>query len=382
MQVVYAREPMPNSFSRSIFLAGPTPRDENTQSWRPHALKILKRLKYDGVVFVPEPSGFTWNVEFDYHEQVEWEEAAIHRSDCIVFWLPRDMTKLPGITTNDEWGTWKHKVKCVLGYPKDAVKVGYQKKYADDRKIAVTNKLEDTLQSALEFIGRGEYRVGGECDVPLMIWRRPEFKEWHRAQVSQGNIVRQARLSWIFSSKPGHVFFWAMHVSVYIAAENRQKDNEVIVGRPDIAVAVMYYPKKTPELTEIVLVKEFRSPVRNPDGYVWELPGGSSKIFASSHDVILAEIEEETSLKLSRSRLRYHDTRQLNSTSTIHHAKIFSVKLTQAEFAFLKERQGQIFGVSDDTERTELHIISLRDINRMHHVDLVNLGIIHMVLCH
>ena len=41
MEVVYAGEEMPEKFSKSIFLAGPTPRNpEEQESWRPDALEI------------------------------------------------------------------------------------------------------------------------------------------------------------------------------------------------------------------------------------------------------------------------------------------------------------------------------------------------------
>lgn len=54
MKVVYALQDIPSSFPHAIFLAGPTPRDKDTPSWRPEAIHILEQLKYDGIVFVPE----------------------------------------------------------------------------------------------------------------------------------------------------------------------------------------------------------------------------------------------------------------------------------------------------------------------------------------
>ena len=43
---------------KSIFLGGPTPREENVASWRTEACKILEEMQFDGVVYVPEYS--TW----------------------------------------------------------------------------------------------------------------------------------------------------------------------------------------------------------------------------------------------------------------------------------------------------------------------------------
>jgi hypothetical protein len=52
MEVVYTGEEMPEKFTKSIFLAGPTPRNkEEQESWRPDALRILEDKGFDGVVF-------------------------------------------------------------------------------------------------------------------------------------------------------------------------------------------------------------------------------------------------------------------------------------------------------------------------------------------
>lgn len=56
MQIVYAQEKYPHelTLSKSIFIAGPTPRDESTKSWRPEAIKYLEDIGYDGTVYIPE----------------------------------------------------------------------------------------------------------------------------------------------------------------------------------------------------------------------------------------------------------------------------------------------------------------------------------------
>ena len=99
MKVIYAREEIPRVFSKSIFLAGPSPRSKDVKSWRPEALKELKSLGYDGVVFIPESRDGSY---FDYDEQIMWEHDAIGSSDCVLFWIPRDLEVLPGFTTNDD----------------------------------------------------------------------------------------------------------------------------------------------------------------------------------------------------------------------------------------------------------------------------------------
>ena len=109
----------------SIFLAGPTPRDINVQTWRKEAIKILQSLKYDGIVYFPE-------LEFDdrtydYNNQVLWEREALYAASIIAFWIPRDIETMPAFTTNVEFGYWlaKNRDKVIYGRPKDAVKNKY-----------------------------------------------------------------------------------------------------------------------------------------------------------------------------------------------------------------------------------------------------------------
>ena len=123
MRIVYARQPVPDSFSRAIFLAGPTPRTPEVPSWRPRALELLAARGYDGVVFVPEDAD--GSRRFDYSDQVGWETEGLELADVIVFWIPRELDTLPGFTTNVEWGMWLNSGKCVLGAPADAPKLRF-----------------------------------------------------------------------------------------------------------------------------------------------------------------------------------------------------------------------------------------------------------------
>lgn len=95
MEIVYAKQPFPKSWSSAIFLAGPTPRDKNTPSWRPEALRLLEESGYDGVVMVPEVEG-EWKPGADaYTSQVDWERKGLDMCDVILFWVPREMSPIP-----------------------------------------------------------------------------------------------------------------------------------------------------------------------------------------------------------------------------------------------------------------------------------------------
>lgn len=87
----------------SLYLAGPTPRDSNVLSWRKNAVNLLYDLDFQGTVCIPERDN--WN-HVDYLQQVEWEYKAMMASHKILFWVPRDMNILPGMTTNTEFGYW------------------------------------------------------------------------------------------------------------------------------------------------------------------------------------------------------------------------------------------------------------------------------------
>ena len=125
MNIIYSDMDIPETKGKSIFLAGPTPREENTKSWRIEALKLLEEYGYKGTVYVPERRD--WKVKFDYTDQVDWELTALSRTYAYVFWIPRDLKTMPAFTTNIEFGMCVNNwvVKMVYGRPNDAPKNRY-----------------------------------------------------------------------------------------------------------------------------------------------------------------------------------------------------------------------------------------------------------------
>lgn len=137
MKIINARQPLPdpNMVDRvtnamlvkdSIFLAGPTPRANNTTSWRPEAIKHLEYYGHDGYVFVPEDD--QWDEAVHHDAQVNWEIDALGRAAVTLFWIPRDLELLPGFTTNTEFGFMLalRPHRTVLGVPIDTPKTSYQ----------------------------------------------------------------------------------------------------------------------------------------------------------------------------------------------------------------------------------------------------------------
>lgn len=163
LRVIYACQSLPlpgGPQSRSIFLAGPTPRASDVPSWRPSAIQTLRNLGFDGLVFVPEAEGGGWHGI--YEQQVEWEWSALGLANKVVFWVPRELNSMPAFTTNVEFGFMvaRYPERVILGCPDGAPKVRYLKMLASQhavfaeamgstpREIPVVNTLESALELA------------------------------------------------------------------------------------------------------------------------------------------------------------------------------------------------------------------------------------------
>jgi hypothetical protein len=134
---------------KSIFLVGPTPRDKDTPSWRPHALELLEEFGFDGTVMVPEdapgmPDIWTGEGTFSREEmrligraQVRWEWWALAQAQCVCAWVPRSMKTMPALTTNIELGILLslHNGKVFVGAPHDAEKMGYLRQMCEDHRF-------------------------------------------------------------------------------------------------------------------------------------------------------------------------------------------------------------------------------------------------------
>lgn len=136
---------------KSIFLAGPTPRDENTISWRIDVCDRLEKLGFDGVVYNPEYS--SWKPKSSYIDQAEWEREALTEATVILFWIPRDLKDMPAFTTNVEFGYWLHTGKIIYGRPDNSVKNKYLDwLYKLDYNKEPFNDLDKLLKDAIKMV--------------------------------------------------------------------------------------------------------------------------------------------------------------------------------------------------------------------------------------
>lgn len=147
MKVIYARE-LIHLEGPSIFLAGPTPRSQNVSSWRPAAVQEFESQGFGGTLLLPEDRSGVFNCTYD--AQVEWEEAGLSASSCIMFWVPRSFPDMPAFTTNDEWGSWKKSGKVTWGAPQEAEKVSYQWYYARKLLVPTATTLKEAVSNSIQ----------------------------------------------------------------------------------------------------------------------------------------------------------------------------------------------------------------------------------------
>jgi hypothetical protein len=321
---------------------------------------------------VPEPKNRTES-HFDFLGQVDWEERCLHLADVVMFWMPRDLAVLPGFTSNVEWGMWYDSGRVVLGAPPDAPKNRYILHYASKNSVPVSTALEGVVDATIEYLGGGAYRRDGERCVPLLIWRTTGFAKWYAAQRGAGNRLTAARVAWSFGSP---VFFWALHVEIYVTSEGRIKANEIVICRPDISAVVLYRRGASVAEMIIVLVKEFRSSASGPDGFVHELPSGSGP--GTAVEQAIQEVHEEVGLLLTPDRIRVHGNRQISATLSVHRAHLYSAEITDAELDQI--RALPVLPGPMQNERITPEIMTFGDIVASGSLDWAMLGMIVQVV--
>jgi nucleoside 2-deoxyribosyltransferase len=384
MKTVYVYEPFPHNFHSSLYLAGPTPRNAEVCSWRPQALQLLESMAYDGVVFIPESQD--GQRRGDYDRQMTWELDAMRRSDIILFWVPAERETLPAYTTRVEFGLQVNSGKVILGIPQNAYKARYMEKLAKKYRITAHDTLEETVEAALTTLGRGAERSGPECLIPLDLWRAPHFQHWYATQTSAGHaLVDVPNIEWVFRVGADRAFplFIALHVAIKVRGEERVKSNEAVIIRPSIMTVCAYCPGATRADDRFILVKEYRTSVMNPQGFVFEFPGGSS--WQPGDDPIaeaMDEFAQETGIRLARERLRILEQRQIAATMIANEAILLAARLEPAEMDAVAAQQGEMHGISAEAEYTSLYVFTRQQLMEGHLVDYATLGQLSLVRGH
>lgn len=401
MTLVFAGEEPPEQYGSMIFLEGPSPAGapkdphedvELSAYWRDCAVEIFAEVGYTGVIAIPLPRPGTKR-EFDGHiPQIKWEDRMRQMADVIMAWVPRfreETETLPisykniGLTTNWELGQDVDSGKLVFGAPDDSWKTRTPRYWADQLKVPVRSSLRDTVIAAIEYLGTPALRKGGERYVPLFVWRTEHFKSWYRSLKKAGNRLEHARVMWSWRVGPERkfAFFWILHVKIWIEGEERYKTNEVVMSRPDISTIVLYRRAARLDDTRIVLVKEFRSPVANDEGRVFENAGGSSwKVGVNPFVRAQEECEEETGLNIDPKRFRALGNRQMMPTAFSTRAFAYAAELTDEELDWVEAHAHVPRGVLEDSERTYAIATTLGEIRHGNLAELVGWGDLGMIL--
>lgn len=176
IRVLYAREHTTIFPKLGVFLAGPTPPNEEMHGgWRAKVIDTLKndeRLTPSMTVVAPEPKTGNWkdievscegkNLEEVLNQQIPWELQYLNLCDITVFWLPtywndKEAGVFPaniGPTSRWEFGFFlqeylkdRQKRHFIIGAPEDAESVKWAKRMTDVYNIKWhTLKKEDKAQ--------------------------------------------------------------------------------------------------------------------------------------------------------------------------------------------------------------------------------------------
>src|SRR5476651_11826 len=363
MDILNPTNAFPESTRASLFLAGPSPRGDEAQSWRPEAIAILRELGFTGTVFSPEPPHGRVD---SYIGQIDWERECRQAADILVFWVPRDLKTLPGFTTNIEFGEDEISSKILYGRPGDSPK----NKYLDARwrKISGEEPMSDLralLARAVNYLGAGAERHGADARVPLNVWRTAAFQKWHSSVVAAGNkmvsfdLLRAFPASRVGCPPETPLFAFIAKAGVWDHIDERAKTNEFMLSRTDISCIAAFWAESAEAVSEsttlsgalsdphILLIHEARQAVRNAVGSIFELPGGSSHDATLDPRTVAAEeFYEEAGLRVEPDRFVFIGERQLAASVLTHTANLFAVELTEAEGRLVQQmiRENRVLG--------------------------------------
>jgi len=366
MQVIYIGESFPNKIEKSIYLAGTNSESDN---WKQKALEILELLEYDGCVFI---SQWKDNVIIDSKKEYQWTETAIKMSDNHLFYFDREND--PAIVATDLYGSLKNRNTTVL--------VSFNDNLNDFQEYHSKHTFKDLYNGLLHIVNSqtSTIRHDGERFIPQHIFNSIQFQNWYKQHKLLGNWISDANLLFEFIIKD-FTFAFILHINMFIKNENRYKNNEFIFSRTDISSCVLYKLEADIKDSKIVLISEFRTPVNNSEGIVYELPGGSSNnLKDEAKKVVEDEIFEETGFKIKINKLVNHSDRQLCSTLSTHKSALFSYELDEMEFNILKLNDNKVFGNTNESEYTTVKIYTLNEILENDNIDWSNIGQIMTVM--
>ncbi len=217
--------------------------------------------------------------------------------------------------------------------------------------------------------------------VPDDIAQTPHFKAWISSQESAGNRLDGAKVVFKFYVAGGKfLLYWGMQARVWVEAEQRYKENEIVILRPDIKHVIALHRAKDPMDSKVVLIREFRSTSSTSDGYIHETPGGSGFKPDNPENDAAKEFTEETGVSIDPKRLSTMGARQVAGTTTTHKGHCFLLDLTNDEIVAIEGQVGETHGNKDETEVTHVEVYTVRQLLEQPITDWSNLGMIFAAL--
>lgn len=358
-QAVLPLQPIPPAFSASLFVAGvPGP-------WTDAVVATLGQAGWDGVVFLPTPTD-----EGDAskrNELARWRDEALRHSDGVLLWLGDGGHSEPWLF--ELWGAWQRSSRIVLGVPKEQPVPDS----AGRLHIPIARTVAEAVEQSLHMLRPGQPRRAGERSVPLLLWRSPGFAAWYHALRKAGHRLEDAQLEWSYRSRAAGrpPLLWALRPRVFVVGERRHKSGEVVIGRTDVSASVLYYPDDSGDVldTLVVLVREYRSAVRNRLGFGLMLPGGSAAMASErSHDprqTAQREVTEETGLHIDPTQFVPVDAgdRQVAASLASYHCHLFRVLLRDDQLRALQEMAAS--GQSNGANVGERCFVTLRTVREL-----------------
>jgi hypothetical protein len=209
-------------------------------------------------------------------------------------------------------------------------------------------------------------RRQGQRQIPLHLWNHPTFQHWREScphQILSGTPL------WTFPDTL-EPFCAAIQLSIWIEEEQRSKDNEFILLRPDSVAVILYHhpdtwvPTSLQHIlqTQIVLVKEHR--INSRCGYVLELPSGTGSTLQDA----LTEVYEETRIHLTD--LQYITFRQNFPTMLAHGTHLFAAHVSKDILDQIPSQSGDLHA----GEITYPMVLTLEQALQHHALDWSALG--------
>ena len=159
----------------------------------------------------------------------------MNRADVIFFNVERTET-LHGFTTNVEFGKYITSARVVYYRPIESKKNNYLDKLAIMNEVKVHDNQDEALSEVLSRVNKDSLREKAECAVPGIIWNSGQFKQWYFNLKEAGNSLADFEIKSIVTFKANTILFgFNAWVKIWVASENRYKENEWIFSRAEVS---------------------------------------------------------------------------------------------------------------------------------------------------